>query len=100
MIKHAVIPERGKIIGASLTGSYQTILAPDDDLRAIFVFNSCNQPILLSLDGGITDHYELDGEGFDVDFRALGLALEKPTISARHMGQVPSSGSIRVTAIK
>lgn len=100
MIKHANIPARIKIAGTSITTSYQEVGVFDDDLRCVFVFNSCNTPIVVSFDGGLTDHFELDQEGFDIDLRALSLALEKPTISVKAVSTLPSSGSLRVTGIK
>lgn len=100
MLKHAKIPARIRIAGTSITAIYQTVGVFDDDLRCVFVFNSCNTPIVVSFDGGITDHFELDQEGFDIDLRALSLALEKPTVSVKYVSSPPSSGSVRVTGIK
>jgi len=100
MIKHANIPARIKIAGTAITATYQTVGIFDDDLRCVFVFNSCDAPIIISLDGGITDHFELDQEGFDIDLRALSLALEKPTISVKYVSAAPTTGSLRVTGIK
>lgn len=100
MIKHADIPARLRFAATSITATYQTVGSFDDDLRCLFVFNSCDAPIIVSLDGGITDHFELDNEGFDVDLRALSLALERPTIAVKYVSAAPTSGSLRVTGLK
>lgn len=98
--KHVVIPAYGKIVGATLTGVYQTVYTAADDLVIIFIFNTCNQPIIVSLDGGVTNHFELDQEGFDIDLRAATYLLGKPTVSVKHAGVAPTSGSVRVTGIE
>lgn len=100
MIKHAVIPARLKISYADITGSYTLLGTFDDDLRLLMGFNSCNKPIIISLDNGLTDHFELEGEGFVIDFRSVSLCLEKPTIVVKHAGVAPTEGSFRVTGMK
>lgn len=100
MIKHAEIPARGKLDCSSVTASYAEVSTFDDDLRLLFVFNTLNQPVIVSLDGGVTDHFELDEEGFDIDLRAGSMALAKPTVSVKAVSTLPTDGSIRVTGLK
>ena len=92
---------KGKIAGTALTGSYATVLDPSSDLRAIWIFNSCNQTIMVSLDGGTTDTFELEpGESTSFDLAANGMKFSNAVnISAKHAGVVPTGGSVRVTGI-
>jgi hypothetical protein len=92
---------KGKIAGSSLTGSYATLLNPTSDLRIIQIFNSCNQTILVSLDGGTTDTFELEaGESTSVDLATNGMKFDNAVnISAKHGGVAPTAGSVRVTGI-
>jgi hypothetical protein len=98
--KHAEFQAYGEIEGTALTGSYQQVITGNDDVFIIFVFNSCDDTVILSFDGGITDHFKLDKrESFDIDLRTSTLLIGRPTIMAKHDGSVPSSGSIRITLL-
>lgn len=94
------MPARGKIAGASLTGSYASLLsAPATRGRVLYLLNDCDQSILISFDGGTTAHFELaPGESPVIDLKANGLALESG-ISVKHAGVAPTSGSIRASVI-
>lgn len=100
MSKHATIPAYGELQGTALTGSYQIVISPDDDVLILFIFNSCNQPIIVSLDNGVTDQLKLDAECLTIDLRASSRSLGKPIVKAKHAGVVPTSGSLRVTVMK
>lgn len=95
-----VFQARGKIVGASLTGTYATLLTAAGSLRVIELFNSCDQPIMISFDNGVTDHFELDAqEQFSIDLAAAGRHIAAATvISAKHAGVTPASGSVRCSA--
>jgi len=97
----ATLQARGKIVGAALTGTYATLLTAGGDLRIIQLFNSCDQPILISLDGGTTGHFELDAqEQFSLDLAAAQRHVATGVvISAKHDGVAPASGSVRVSVI-
>lgn len=92
---------KGKIAGASLTGSYATLLDPSTDLRIVQLFNSCNQTIFVSLDSGSTDTFELEpAESTSIDLTSNRLKFSNAVnISAKHAGVVPTAGSIRCTGI-
>lgn len=96
-------PAQGKVLGTALTGSYVNILtaANANNAKIISAFNSCNNTIVLSLDAGTTDHFELErGESFTLDLGANGLQQASFTIRVKHAGAAPTAGSIRVTVIK
>ena len=98
--KHVVIPAYGRIDGTAITGSYQTVITATNDCYSIQVFNTCDNPIILSMDGGTTEHYELDGEGFHIDGRANDFQFGKPTIQVKHAGSAPTQGSLRITLLQ
>ena len=97
---HATISPFGELVGASLTGSYQTVTSTTDDVLVVTVFNSCNKPIILSLDNGVTDHFKLDKESFVLDLRSNDRQVKSITCRAKHAGVAPTSGSIRITLMK
>lgn len=106
-IKHARFQARGKVAGTALTATYQTVFTADDDLLLLMVFNTCNQPILVSLTDGAAagvaasavDHFELDGEGFILDMRTSSRHIKRPVIMAKRVSATPTSGSIRVSVV-
>lgn len=95
------LPARGKILGTALTGSYQTVFTAAANLALLYLINSCNQPIMVSLDTGVTDHFELDiGESVTIDLGSNNKHYASGgVIQAKHAGVVPTSGSIRVSAV-
>ena len=92
---------KGKIVGASLTASYATLLNPTTDMRIVYIFNTCNQTILVSLDGGTTDSLELEaGESVTMDLANNGLKFDNAVnISAKHGGAAPTAGTVRASGI-
>lgn len=87
---------RGKIAAASLTTSYATLLTMGGDARVLHLYNSTDQPVLISLDNGSTDSIELDaGESKALDYYANGLSLTSSTIKAKYVSTQPSVGSVR-----
>jgi hypothetical protein len=91
----------GKIAGASLTGSYATVVTTAQITRLVFVINSCDQTILVSLDGGATAAFELEaGESVSLDLATDGLRIASGVnLQAKHGGVTPTTGSVRITAI-
>lgn len=98
--QHAKIPAYAKIDGTALTSSYQSIVSFVDDVFLLYVFCTCNQPVVISLDGGVTDQFELCQESVTIDVRANDVGLANPNIQAKALSAVPTSGNIRITAIR
>lgn len=92
---------KGKIAGASLTTTYATVITPSFITATLFIFNSCNQTIVVSINAGTTDCFELEiGEAATVDFGANGRSIAASTaIQAKALSAVPTSGTVRITAI-
>jgi len=98
--QHAYIPSVQKISGTSLTTSYQEMATFDDDLFQLLILNSCNRPIVISLDGGVTDQFELDGDDLILDMRANQIAIARPSIQIKALSEIPTSGSVRISAVE
>jgi hypothetical protein len=92
---------KGKIAGGDLTGTYATLLNPSSDLKVLLLMNSCNDTILVSLDGGSTDSLELEAyESVAIDLATSGLKFDNGVnISAKHAGAAPTAGTIRASGI-
>lgn len=99
VLTSATLQARGKISGTALTGSYATILTTASNFKILYLFNTCDQTIFVSLDNGTTDHFELEsGESVTVDFAANDIVLASGSVvRAKHAGVVPTSGSIRAS---
>lgn len=93
--------KKGKIVAGSLTTSYATVLSITTTSYMVYIFNSLNQTVLVSLDGGTTDSLEMDpGESCSMDLRSNGLRFIATTnIQAKYAGTAPTAGSIRISAI-
>lgn len=57
--KH-IVWESGRITGTAITGSYQTVVTATQDAMLLFIFNTTDTPIYVSLDGGTTNTFELE----------------------------------------
>lgn len=97
----ATIPSRGKIAAASLTNTYASLLSMGGAAKIIALFNSTDQPVLISLDNGTTDSVELDAyESLTLDLVAAGLTVASSTISAKYVSTAPSVGSVRANVVR
>jgi hypothetical protein len=90
----------GSIAFGSLTNSYTTVITTTAISRIIYIFNSLDQPILVSLDG-TADSFSLSpGDECSVDLGASGLKLPtSSTIKAKYTGSAPTVGSVRVSVL-
>ena len=97
----ASFPAKGEIDSTTLTGSYQNVFTAASDLSALFIFNSSNQTIVLSLDAGVTDNFELTSQqSMTIDAGSNGRHIASGTdIRAKHDGVAPTSGTIRISAM-
>lgn len=91
----------GKIAGTSLTGSYATLLSMGGAAKQLTIISSCDQTVLVSLDSGSTNSFELDAfESISIDYACNGMQLASSTIQAKHGGTVPTVGSIRASIVR
>ena len=89
----------GKLTCSALTGSYATLVATTFVTCTLLVYNSCDQTVLISLDGGTTGFLELEaGEGSALDLCANGRHVASGVnIQAKHGGVVPTAGTLRAS---
>lgn len=97
----ATFQSMGSVAGTALTGTYQTVLTLTADAVCLVVLNTCNNTILVSLDGGTSDTLRLEsGESLTLDFGTNGRRVSSgATIQAKHAGAAPTQGTIRATRI-
>jgi len=101
--KPAIFDAYREIEGTALTASHANVGAVmGSDVHVLLLFNSCNNTILVSLDGGTTDTLKLDAsESVSLDLKNSKLVLASGVqIQAKHDGSAPTSGSLRITAIR
>jgi hypothetical protein len=91
----------GSVTGSALTGAYATVVTPGFASRIVQIFNSCNNTIKVSLDGGTTDFFILEAfETSSLDLGTNGRKIAASTnLQAKHNGTAPTTGTIRITAI-
>lgn len=91
----------GSVNCSALTGSYATVITPAFDTKILYIFNSCDQTIKISLDGGTTDAFILEtSEAVAMDLAADGKHIASGVaLRAKHNGVVPTAGTVRMTAI-
>ncbi|OQB10453.1 MAG: hypothetical protein BWY21_00374 [Parcubacteria group bacterium ADurb.Bin216] len=91
----------GRIAGTSITGSYQNVLSSVPGRGLVLVIaNSCNQELVVSLDGGTTDWmYFPPGYSPNIDL-AANDAEYSGTVSVKHNGVAPASGVFSVGVIR
>jgi hypothetical protein len=91
----------GRIAGTSITGSYQAVLSSVPGRGVVmFIANSCNTEITVSLDAGTTDWLSFPpGYSPTIDFGANDAEFSG-TVSVKHNGIAPASGAFSVGIIR
>ena len=98
-LNKAVVSTAGGLVSFGSVGAgYGTLLATTGRVRKIFLQNSLNQNIVVSLDGGTTNWMVLLAQkdlaiDFDTSLQFSG------TISIKHNGVAPTSGAISAAII-
>lgn len=97
----AVSNSEGEIAGTSLTTAYATVLTPAFNTKILFVANSTDQPVRVSIDGGTTSTFYLtSNQAASVDFATNNLFISSGVnIQAKYAGTAPTMGQITVTAM-
>lgn len=99
----AAIGPAGSKAFSDFSGSgYVTVLSdPGADYVQLTVFNTLDQPMTLSIDGGSTDHYRLPVRGsFTFDYGSNGRKIAHNNVSVKRTGSAPTAGEISVTAVR
>jgi hypothetical protein len=101
--KPAIFDAYREIEGTSLSTTYANVGSTlASDAHIIHVFNTCDATVILSFDGGTTDHYKLDAnEAFTLDLKTSQTVMAKGIqIQAKDAGSTPTAGSIRITIVR
>lgn len=97
----AVIPAFGEVVGTSITGSYQTLIAPGGDARLVLLINTCDQDIIISFDAGTTDHVKLLANvSVALDLAVNGMVINEADYEVKHAGAAPTTGSITCSVFR
>jgi hypothetical protein len=101
-IKHLELDDYGYLTGTAITGTYATLLTLTDDSDALFVFNSCDNPLLLQVPSKLTTkEIRLPSRAsFVIDCRTNSKRIAKGVIKVKHAGVAPTTGEITITAIR
>lgn len=84
----------------ALSGAYTLLLTPATDARYVEVINDTDAAIIVSFDGGTTDHLRLNAqEGRTFDFLIAKRVLIDE-IHVKHGATVPLLGEVRATAYR
>lgn len=78
----------------SITGSHTSLKAAGDVIKIITFLNKTNQDLVISCDGGTTDHIFLEAGAADkYDFGANSFH-ETGGIFVKHNGVAPTTGNV------
>ena len=100
-LAHAEIPAYGSLDSGAIAAAYSQIISFTYDITILHVFTDLNQPFILSLDGGVTDHYLIPAfHSFIIDFQAGRMRVPTPDVQVKHNGVAPTAGFISVTGAR
>lgn len=105
-IKHLSFDDSATIAFGSLTGTYADLLAMSDDADFIFIFNTCDAAVLLSIPSGLVSSTVVyknlrmpANSSMAVDARTNGKRIAKGTIQVKY-ATAPTSGEVTVTVAR
>ena len=90
-----------QIAGTALTDTYQNVKTLSADATIVTILNTCDEPVRISFDAGVTDHQFLDvGQSFSWEFGAQRQVLASGTdIRVRRDVATPTVGRVTVSAV-
>jgi len=87
-----------RIAGTAITGAYQPLSSPDGWVLLVAFTNDCNEALLVSYDGGTTDHLYIPASvNMVFDYSASFVRPSDPVFAVKHDGDVPTSGFFSVS---
>lgn len=106
-IRHLRFDDSATIGFAALTGTYADFLALSDDCDILFIFNTTNAPVLLSIPSGLVasavvykDIRFPASSSMAIDCRTNSKRIAKGTIQVKYASGAPTSGEVTVTAVR
>tara|TARA_R110000868_G_scaffold369704_1_gene633137 strand:+ start:3110 stop:3421 length:312 start_codon:yes stop_codon:yes gene_type:complete len=101
-IKHLTFDDSATIAFGSITGTYANLLALSDDSDVIFVFNTCDTAIYLSIPSGYAASKNIRfpaKTSIAIDCRGNSKRLAKGTIQVKY-DTAPTLGEVTITACR
>lgn len=105
-IKHLSFDDSATIAFGSLTGTYANLLAMSDDADFIFIFNTCDTAVLLSIPSGIVSNAVVyknlrmpAKSSMAIDARTNGKRIAKGIIKVKY-DTAPTLGEVTVTVVR
>jgi hypothetical protein len=102
-IKHLQFDNSATIAFGSITASYATLLSLSDDADMLFVFNTTNAAILLSIPSGAGASKDIRfpaSSSMAIDCRTNSKRIAKGIIQIKYASGAPTSGEVTVTACR
>jgi hypothetical protein len=102
-IKHITFDDYGYLEAGYLTNSFQGVLSLSDDADFLFVFNTCDAPLILRVPNGSASTKEVrlpSRCSFCIDCRTNDKRLAKGLIEVRYASVAPTTGEISVTVAR
>jgi len=101
-IKHLTFDDSASIAAASITNTYATLLTMSDDADFIFVYNTTDAAIELSIPNGAGSSKNIRypaGSSMAIDCRTNSKRIAKGLIRVRYV-TAPASGEVTVTVAR
>lgn len=103
-IKHALFQDSGVTPFGSVTANFSTLLALDNDCDVLHLFNTTNEPAVISLPNELpypASNIFLDkGCAVSFDFRSNSKRIAKGTLRVKAYASLPTSGYVSVTVTR
>lgn len=109
-LKHLSFDDSATVAFGSITASYVNLLALSDDTDILFVFNTTDAPILLSIPSGLTSlrpptivYKNIrfpSSSSIAIDCRTNDKRIAKGTIQVKYASGAPTSGEVTITAVR
>lgn len=105
-IRHLTFDNSASIAFGSITNTYANLLALADDTDILFIYNTTDAPILLSIPSGIASNVVVYKDirfpastSMAIDCRTNSKRICKGTIQVKYVS-APTSGEVTVTAAR
>jgi hypothetical protein len=101
-IKHVTFDDSASIAGSSITNTYTDLLSMSDDADVLFVFNTTDAAIFLSIPSGSAASKDIRfpaGSSIALDCRTNSKRLAKGIIKVKYVSAA-SSGEVTVTVCR
>jgi hypothetical protein len=102
-IKHLTFDDSATIAFGAITNSYANLLALSDDADLLFIFNTTDVPISLSIPSGYNASKNIRfpaAASMAIDCRTNSKRIAKGTIQVKYISAAPTLGEVTITAVR